>query len=828
LDLSVADLSEAQLSEANLRRSDLSAADLTAANLIMADLNGANLYEANFTLANLVGVDLRGANLSWTNLSWADLSKADLSKADLSGANLSWAKLGLANLSKADLSRVDLSGADLSGADLSGADFSGATLMGTHLSGANISDSQMSDTVMGNIDLSNVIGLGSIYHMGPSTLGIDTLILSQGKIPEVFLRGCGVPDIFVNYGKSQGGKTIQFFSCFISYSNKDQEFARYLYNGLQSEGVRCWFAPEDARGGSKLHEQIAAAIGDHDKLLLILSPASMASEWVKTEIAKARKRENDQGRQMLFPVSLVSFQTLQGWECFDADVGKDSAREIREYFIPDFSEWKTDPDKYKRELSRLLRDLKADSRSPMRGGVHGIAAAYRRVLFDTIRRNWPRESTNWRTDVVSPKSTAHGPRDQKGDSKLGNVSREDAMAPSTETTPKSDDAATSGEERGIREVMPNNIAIKVIGIGGAGGNVVDHMIRSDVPGVEFIAMNTDAHALAHGEAKNQIQLGASGRGAGATPEAGHAAALEAREQIKEALVGAHMVFITAGMGGGTGTGAAPLVAEVAKQMGILTVAVVTKPFSFEGVKRMRAAEDGIDELAQNVDSVIVILNEKLEEVLGEEVSMEEAFSVADDVLKSAVAGISEIINIRGLINVDFQDVKTVMHEQGMAMMGSASASGIDRAHIAAEQAVACPLLEGVNLSGARGVLVNITAAKSGLKLRETKEVMETIRSFAAEDATVILGAVYDEQMGDELRVTVVATGLGQPAAIRQTKPQSEIENRTDTLPTTGVDYAALDAMSAVIRKNRASTIEALQQSGMDKYDIPAFLRRQAD
>jgi cell division protein FtsZ len=380
----------------------------------------------------------------------------------------------------------------------------------------------------------------------------------------------------------------------------------------------------------------------------------------------------------------------------------------------------------------------------------------------------------------------------------------------------------------IVDAQNNGTVIKVVGVGGAGGNAVDHMIRNTVLGVEFIAMNTDAQALAYGQAKNQIQLGASGLGAGAKPEAGRAAAMEARDQIEEALQGAHMVFITAGMGGGTGTGAAPLVAEVAKQMGILTVAVVTKPFSFEGVKRMQAAEGGIDELAQNVDSVIVILNEKLEEVLGEDVSMEEAFGAADNVLKNAVAGISEIINIRGLINVDFQDVKTVMHEQGMAMMGSASASGMDRAHIAAEQAVACPLLEGVNLSGARGVLVNITAAKSGLKLRETKEVMETIRSFAAEDATVILGAVYDEDMGDELRVTVVATGLGLPAAIRQTKPQLVVKNGTDNMPVLSVDYAALDAMPAVIRKNRASTIEALQQNGMDKYDIPAFLRKQAD
>jgi cell division protein FtsZ len=380
----------------------------------------------------------------------------------------------------------------------------------------------------------------------------------------------------------------------------------------------------------------------------------------------------------------------------------------------------------------------------------------------------------------------------------------------------------------IVDAQNNGTVIKVVGVGGAGGNAVDHMIGKAVQGVEFIAMNTDAQALAYGQAKNQIQLGASGLGAGARPEAGRAAAMEAREQIEEALLGAHMVFITAGMGGGTGTGAAPLVAEVAKQLGILTVAVVTKPFSFEGIKRMQAAEGGIDELAQNVDSVIVILNEKLEEVLGGDVSMEEAFGAADNVLKNAVAGISEIINIRGLINVDFQDVKTVMHEQGMAMMGSATASGMDRARIAAEQAVACPLLEGVNLSGARGVLVNITAAKSGLKLRETKEVMETIRSFAADDATVILGAVYDENMGDELRVTVVATGLGQPASIRQTKPQLVVKNGTDNMPVSAVDYTALDAMPAVIRKNRASTIEALQQSGVDKYDIPAFLRKQAD
>jgi cell division protein FtsZ len=381
----------------------------------------------------------------------------------------------------------------------------------------------------------------------------------------------------------------------------------------------------------------------------------------------------------------------------------------------------------------------------------------------------------------------------------------------------------------VVENLAGGTVIKVIGVGGAGGNAVDHMIRNGVAGVEFVTANTDAQALSRTQAKNQIQLGTTGLGAGAKPEAGRSAAMEARDQIADALHGSHMVFITAGMGGGTGTGAAPVVAEVAKDMGILTVAVVTKPFSFEGARRLQAAELGIEELSQHVDSVIVILNEKLEEVLGDDVSMEEAFSAADSVLKNAVAGISEIINVPGLINVDFQDVRTVMAEQGMAMMGSAASSGVDRARIAAEQAVACPLLEGVNLSGARGVVVNITANKSSLKLRETKEVMNTIRGFAADDATIIFGAVYDEPMGDELRVTVVATGLGQPQVARAAKPKLVQKTGTDNMPVSnGVDYRVLDAMPAVIRKNRASTIEALQANGVDKYDIPAFLRKQAD
>jgi cell division protein FtsZ len=265
----------------------------------------------------------------------------------------------------------------------------------------------------------------------------------------------------------------------------------------------------------------------------------------------------------------------------------------------------------------------------------------------------------------------------------------------------------------------------------------------------------------------------------------------------------------------------------------MAVAVVTKPLTFEGSTRMKVAEQGLEELAPHTDSLIVILNDRLEEVLGEDVTQEDAFRAADDVLNNAVAGIAEIINNPGLVNVDFQDVRTVMSEQGMAMMGSAVASGIDRARIAAEQAIACPLLEGVNLAGARGVLVNITASKPSLKLRETKEVMNIIRTFAADDATIIYGGVYDDSLADDLRVTVVATGLGMASAARQQKPQLVLNNAstqktgTDNLPGP-VDYNQLDSVPAVIRRNRASTVEALQQSGVDKYDIPAFLRKQAD
>jgi cell division protein FtsZ len=373
--------------------------------------------------------------------------------------------------------------------------------------------------------------------------------------------------------------------------------------------------------------------------------------------------------------------------------------------------------------------------------------------------------------------------------------------------------------------------IKVIGVGGCGGNAVDHMINNGVSGVEFIAMNTDAQALKRNLAKTSLQLGpdvTKGLGAGANPEVGRQAALEDRERIAELIQGADMLFVTAGMGGGTGTGAAPIVAEIAREMGVLTVAVVTRPFKFEGTKRIKTAEVGINALKDHVDSLIIIPNDRLLEVLGEDVGYEEAFSASNDVLNGAVAGIAEVINCPGLVNVDFADVRTVMSENGMAMMGSAIASGADRAQVAAERAVASPLLEDVNLSGARGVLVNITASHS-LKLKEVHEVMNTIRSFTAEDATVIFGSVIDEAIGDALRVTIVATGLGGAAARSQPKPQLVVNTRTGTDDAAAgpVDYNALDT-PAVTRRRRDATINAMQQSGVEMYDIPAFLRKQAD
>jgi len=371
--------------------------------------------------------------------------------------------------------------------------------------------------------------------------------------------------------------------------------------------------------------------------------------------------------------------------------------------------------------------------------------------------------------------------------------------------------------------------IKVVGVGGAGGNAVSHMIRAGVQGVDFICCNTDAQALAATNAPVQIRLGSSGLGAGAKPDQGRAAAESAREEIRAALAGAHMVFITAGMGGGTGTGAGPIVAEVAKDLGILTVGVVTKPFSFEGSRRMKMSEEGIEELSKHVHSLIVVLNENLYELMDEDATQADCFKAADDVLHNACAGIAEIINVEGNVNVDFQDVKTIMGEQGQAMMGTASASGPDRAKIAAEQAVACPLLEGVDLNGVRGVLVNITASSS-LKMKETRAVMDHIQSFASADATVIFGTAYDESMGDNLRVTVVATGLGRAKPKLVQVPEAGVGLRTGTDNLTVANGAELSAPTVMRGRgsNAQAQVRALETSGMEHYDIPAFLRRQAD
>ena len=385
--------------------------------------------------------------------------------------------------------------------------------------------------------------------------------------------------------------------------------------------------------------------------------------------------------------------------------------------------------------------------------------------------------------------------------------------------------------------------IKVVGVGGAGGNAVQHMINKGVSGVEFIAANTDAQALAASSANNIIQIGESGLGAGMRPEIGRQLAEQTRSRIEDSLRGAHMVFIAAGMGGGTGTGAAPIVAEVAKTMGALTVAVVSKPFSYEGQKCMDIAEAGLEELSKHVDSLIIILNEKLEEIYEDE-SMLDWMKHADDVLNNAVAGIAEIINVPGHINVDFNDVKTIMSEQGKAMMGTATASGVDRARIAAEQAVASPLLDGIDLSGAKGVLVNVTASR-GLKGKEIKEVMAAVRAFAAPDASIAQGIAYDDAMGDEIRVTVVATGLGKNKGKMQlVQPQQVLRTGTYNAPMMGTAGltggmtmgqasvgGAGDGMKqpAVWRREQASEqVQAMQRNGVETYDIPAFLRKQAD
>ncbi len=378
------------------------------------------------------------------------------------------------------------------------------------------------------------------------------------------------------------------------------------------------------------------------------------------------------------------------------------------------------------------------------------------------------------------------------------------------------------------DTQNQSAVIKVIGVGGGGGNAVEHMVQENLDGVDFICANTDAQALKNSSARTTIQIGTNitkGLGAGANPEIGREAALEDRERIQEMIDGSDMIFITAGMGGGTGTGGAPIVAQVAKEMGILTVAVVTKPFSFEGKKRTDIAADGIEELKGYVDSLITIPNEKLLSVLGKNVSLLDAFKAGNDVLLGAVQGIAELITRPGLINVDFADVRTVMSEMGMAMMGSGKASGENRAREAAEAAIASPLLEDVNLSGARGILVNVTAGMD-MSIGEFEEVGNTVKEFASDNATVVVGTVIDPDMTGELRVTVVATGLGREHEAAAMTEQS-VKLVVDKINTGDVDYGQLDKPT-VIRNKVAGDRFTETEGGMDYLDIPAFLRRQAD
>ncbi len=381
----------------------------------------------------------------------------------------------------------------------------------------------------------------------------------------------------------------------------------------------------------------------------------------------------------------------------------------------------------------------------------------------------------------------------------------------------------------LMDTYSQNAVIKVIGVGGGGGNAVQHMVEADIEGVEFICANTDSQALTNMSARTTLQLGSSitkGLGAGANPDIGRQAAMEDRDRILEVIEGADMLFVTAGMGGGTGTGAAPVVAQVAKELGILTVAIVTRPFPFEGGKRIQVADRGLKELSQYVDSLITIPNEKLLQVLGKEISLLNAFKAANNVLQGAVQGIAELITRPGLINVDFADVRTVMSEMGMAMMGSGAASGQDRAREAAESAVHSPLLEDIDLMGAHGILVNVTAGLD-LAIGEFEEVGNTVKEFASRDATVVVGTVIDPEMHDELRVTVVATGLGTGLEMEEEAPEPvKLIKRTKSGE---VNYAELDR-PAIIRKRAAGapTPPPAATDDMDYLDIPAFLRRQAD
>ncbi|MDT8409492.1 MAG: cell division protein FtsZ [Wenzhouxiangellaceae bacterium] len=373
--------------------------------------------------------------------------------------------------------------------------------------------------------------------------------------------------------------------------------------------------------------------------------------------------------------------------------------------------------------------------------------------------------------------------------------------------------------------------IKVLGVGGGGGNAVNQMVDANIEGVEFISINTDAQALKSFGGKSTLQIGSSvtkGLGAGANPEVGRQAALEDRERICELLQGCDMVFITAGMGGGTGTGAAPVIAQTAKEMGILTVAVVTKPFPFEGQRRLGIAQQGIDELSHHVDSLITIPNAKLLSVLGPDITLLNAFKAANQVLSGAVQGIAELITRPGLINVDFADVRTVMSEMGMAMMGSGSATGQDRALMAAQSAIGSPLLEDVDLAGACGILVNVTAGLN-LSMREFEEVGTIIADLASEDASVVMGTVIDPDMNDEIRVTVVATGLGQRRSQPKEKPMKIVRTGTDSDPVFVSDDDYEPSPSArPDRARHAPSARDVEQKELEYLDIPAFLRNQAD
>lgn len=377
----------------------------------------------------------------------------------------------------------------------------------------------------------------------------------------------------------------------------------------------------------------------------------------------------------------------------------------------------------------------------------------------------------------------------------------------------------------LMEPPSDEAVIKVVGVGGGGGNAVEYMVTQTIEGVDFVAMNTDAQALKKSTATVKIQIGTEltkGLGAGADPNVGREAAHEDREKIRQALDGADMVFITAGMGGGTGTGAAPEVAKLAKDMGILTVAVVTKPFPFEGKKRLEFANQGITELSKYVDSLITIPNEKLLKVMGKGTPLLQAFSAANDVLKGSVQGIAELITRTGLVNVDFADVKTVMSEMGTAMMGSGVGRGEDRAEEAAEAAIACPLLEDIDLSGARGILVNITAGMD-FAIDEYEVIGNAVKAFASENATVVVGTVIDPELEDEIRVTVVATGIGADR-----KPDISLVKNETVQPTREPVASQETHSAATVEGSQAVKIDEEQSGELEYLDIPAFLRRQAD